>query len=150
MEFVIKFILVLIITVPFTLIYYFIKFYNLKDNFDNSEEHILSLQSKLQSKLQELKSLEKYKTIQDAEGEALKIKKTIQAIKNIINGYGNEYLIPSHSVLDDLAQEYNHKQAGKDLKETRKLIRQSIRNQQTTFSDYRHKSKSKHNSVRCL
>lgn len=32
----------------------------------------------------------------------------ITAIKNTIKGYGDAYLVPSHSVLDDLAEELRH------------------------------------------
>jgi hypothetical protein len=108
-------------------------FDNLKNEYDKSEKRI----SFLQIKLQELKSLEKYKELKDVEGEVSRLKKTIKALKNIINGYGNEYLIPNHSVLDNLAQEYDYKQAGKDLKETRKLIKYAIKNQQTDSGGYK-------------
>lgn len=41
---------------------------------------------------------------------------TVRAMKNIIAGYGDEYLKPAASLLDDLAAEFGHKDAGVQLK----------------------------------
>jgi hypothetical protein len=63
-------------------------------------------------------------------GEAWKAKEnaehyinTAKAMKNIIEGYGNQYLIPSRSLLDDLADTYGYTQAGEDLKKARIQLR---------------------------
>ncbi len=37
-------------------------------------------------------------------------------MKNIIEGYGDKYLIPTFSLLDDLAEEFGHTEAGEKLK----------------------------------
>ena len=39
-----------------------------------------------------------------------------KAMENIINGYGDEYLTPNVSVLEDLADDFSHKDAGEILK----------------------------------
>jgi hypothetical protein len=66
-------------------------------------------------------------------GDALKAKmnsdhfeKTAQAMKNKINGYKDEYIIPNQTLLDELAEDFAHKEAGLKLKQarlhTKKLI----------------------------
>jgi len=47
------------------------------------------------------------------------LKRSVQAMKNIIDGYGDRYLVPSHSLLDDLADEFSHEEAGNRLKAAR-------------------------------
>jgi len=54
-------------------------------------------------------------------------RKTAKAMKNIIDGYGDEYLIPAESLLDDLAEEYSHKEAGQELKFARKNTKTMIK-----------------------
>lgn len=61
---------------------------------------------------------------------------TVKAMKNIIKGYGDEYLIPNHSVLDDLAEEYSHKDAGQELVKIRTLIKLMIKNGEAADCDY--------------
>lgn len=41
---------------------------------------------------------------------------TVTAMKNIIKGYGDKYLKPTFSLLDDLADEFSHTDAGQNLK----------------------------------
>ena len=42
----------------------------------------------------------------DAKDNAKLYEQTVKSLKNIILGYGNDYLIPSHTLLDDLAETY--------------------------------------------
>ena len=46
-------------------------------------------------------------------------KQSIEAMRNVIEGYGDRYIIPSHSLLDDLAAEYGHTEAGEELSKSR-------------------------------
>ncbi len=55
----------------------------------------------------------------DAMSKATLYEKTAKAMKNIIEGYGYEYLKPSHSLLDDLADDFSHKEAGQLLRVAR-------------------------------
>lgn len=62
----------------------------------------------------------------DIAGDAYEIAKNAEyyqevatAMKNIIKGYGDEYLKPSDSVLDGLAEEFGYTEAGKELKAAR-------------------------------
>ncbi len=48
----------------------------------------------------------------------------LDAMKRKVRGYGDEWLIPSHSVLDELAEEYSFKEAGRQLKAARERTRQ--------------------------
>ena len=37
-------------------------------------------------------------------------------MKNTIEGYGDQYLVPPHSLLDGLADDFQYAQAGRELK----------------------------------
>lgn len=83
------------------------------------------------------------KKAEEIAGEAWEAKKnadqyseTVKAMKNIINGYGDEYLIPNHSLLDELAEEYSHKEAGQKLAQIRILIKSMIKNGEAADCDY--------------
>jgi hypothetical protein len=58
--------------------------------------------------------------------ESVELKQMLKAIKNSIDGYGDEYLIPNHAALDDLADEYSHKEAGEDLKSARENVKKMV------------------------
>lgn len=67
-------------------------------------------------------------------GEALEAKanlevyrKEARALKNTIAGYGTEYIVPSHSVLDDLAEAFGFTEAGQNLKNVRQRVRQMVK-----------------------
>jgi T5orf172 domain/Domain of unknown function (DUF4041) len=53
---------------------------------------------------------------------------TVKAMKNIIEGYGDQYIIPPQSLLDDLAEDFSHTQAGRELKRARECTKVMIRN----------------------
>ena len=76
-------------------------------------------------------------------GDAIKAKKdaafyekTAAAMKNIINEYGKEYIVPSHSLLDDLAEIYGYTQEGEELKCMRALIRELIQKNRAAICDH--------------
>ena len=62
--------------------------------------------------------------------------KTVKAMKNQIDGYGDDYLIPAQTLLDDLADEYDHEKAGQDLKEVKNKIKAMIKAQKAAECDY--------------
>lgn len=64
------------------------------------------------------------------------LEKTARAMKNIIEGYGDNYLIPTFSLLDDLAEEFGHTQAGEKLKFSREKTRLMINNGTAAKCDY--------------
>jgi hypothetical protein len=55
------------------------------------------------------------------------LEKTIQALKNTINGYGDQYLEPSYTLLDDLAADFGHTEAGEELRKARERTRLMMR-----------------------
>lgn len=73
-----------------------------------------------------------YKAMQNAS----EYTKTAKAMKNIIEGYGDQYLVPSYSLLDDLAEEFGHTEAGEKLKQAREKSRLMIKNSSAAKCDY--------------
>lgn len=71
-----------------------------------------------------------------AKQNADQFEQTVKAMKNIIKGYGDEYLIPNRSLLDDLAEEYSHKDAGDQLLLVRNRIKLMITNGEAADCDY--------------
>jgi hypothetical protein len=76
-------------------------------------------------------------------GEAYELKKnlslyerTLKAVKNQLEGYGDEYIVPTHSLLDDLADEFSHAEAGKELKAARDRVKAMIKNDEAAACDY--------------
>ncbi|WP_035416010.1 GIY-YIG nuclease family protein [Ferrimonas kyonanensis] len=62
----------------------------------------------------------------EAKEHAESYEATASAMRNLIDGYGDEYIIPNHHVLDDLAEEFEHKDAGKKLKECRQVTKSMV------------------------
>ena len=56
-----------------------------------------------------------YRALQQAD----QIESSIKAMKNIIEGYGDRYILPSYSVIDDLTKIYSHTEIGQELKKAR-------------------------------
>jgi hypothetical protein len=54
---------------------------------------------------------------------ATQLEQTATAMKNIIEGYGDKYIVPSFNLLDHLAEEYSHTEAGIELKNARERMR---------------------------
>lgn len=68
--------------------------------------------------------------------EANEIADRIKAMKNVIEGYGNEYLVPSYTLLDQLAEDFSHKEAGENLKKLRQNNKMMIINRQAGICEY--------------
>ncbi|MCG9013900.1 DUF4041 domain-containing protein, partial [Laribacter hongkongensis] len=64
----------------------------------------------------------------EAMNKAAQLEETAKAMKNIIDGYGDSYLIPTHSLLDDLAVEFGHTEAGSKLKTARDHSKLLVKN----------------------
>ena len=64
------------------------------------------------------------------------LRQTAQAMRNVIKGYGDEYLRPSESLLDELAIQFGHKEAGKDLELARKHTLSMITDGSASECDY--------------
>lgn len=82
------------------------------------------------------------KKAKDIAGEAYEIankakhyEEVAKAMKNVIEGYGDEYLKPTFSLLDDLAEEFGYDEAGQKLKDARER-RLLIKNNDAASCDY--------------
>lgn len=62
---------------------------------------------------------------------------TAKAMRNIIEGYHDDYIVPNTSLLDDLAEDFSHKDAGERLKQTRKHSRDMAKNGRAGDCDYK-------------
>ncbi|MFB9847675.1 DUF4041 domain-containing protein [Oceanisphaera arctica] len=72
----------------------------------------------------------------EAKGKADLYEATVLAMRNTIDGYKDDYIIPNHAVLDELAEEYSHKEAGEQLKQARKRVRDLVQNGHAGNCDY--------------
>lgn len=72
----------------------------------------------------------------EAKNKADEFVRTEKAMRNIIKGYGHAYLIPNLSVLDDLAEEFSHADAGQKLKDARAFTRSLIKERKAATCDY--------------
>jgi hypothetical protein len=63
----------------------------------------------------------------DALQNAKQYEEAVEALRNVIDGYGDRYLVPAFTVLDALADEYGYDQAGTRLKQARETVRDMIK-----------------------
>lgn len=77
----------------------------------------------------------------EAKGKAEQYEKAAIAMKNLLDGYGDEYVIPSRSVLDDLAEDYGYKEAGQELKRAREHTITMVKNDLAADCDYVEKNR---------
>jgi len=71
-----------------------------------------------------------------AKGRLAFYQRTATAMKNKVMGYGDEYLVPNETLLDELSEQYDNEHASKRLKRVREQIDSMIRNGQAADSDY--------------
>jgi len=64
------------------------------------------------------------------------LERAAQAMRNIIEGYGDRYVIPTHSLLDDLAVEFGYTSAGESLKSARTQSRRMVEQGEAATCDY--------------
>lgn len=71
---------------------------------------------------------------------ALREKKVLEqaaeAMRNIVEGYGDRYLVPTHSLLDNLAAEYGYDAAGQSLAAARDQTKRMIEQGEAAACDY--------------
>jgi chromosome segregation ATPase len=84
-----------------------------------------------------------HKRAREMEGEASlvvqnaeKLKQTVDALKNVIEGYGNQYVVPTYGLLDELSEEFGHEEAGQRLKASRDSMRKMIKSGTAAACDY--------------
>jgi len=59
-----------------------------------------------------------------------------EAMRNVIEGYGDRYIVPPYSVLDDFAEKFGYDEAGKALKAAREQSRRMVEQGQAATCDY--------------
>lgn len=72
--------------------------------------------------------------------EAKEFAETYQAVaksmKNKIEGYGDEWIVPNRSILDELAENYDFSEAGKELQKARELTKSLINTNKAASCEY--------------
>jgi vacuolar-type H+-ATPase subunit H len=71
-----------------------------------------------------------------ARDKATEYQEIANALKNVIEGYGDEYIVPSRSILDDLAEEFGFTDAGEKLKQARTTSKAMIKEGRAATCDY--------------
>lgn len=71
-----------------------------------------------------------------AMGRAKQLTDAAQAMKNIIKGYGDAYIVPTYNLLDDLAEEFGFTEAGQKLKDARNSSRLMVKTNRAGTCDY--------------
>ena len=109
-----------------------------KEHRDKINEHILSANLRAK-KILDIAN----KKAEELAGDAIlvmrdyrKYERALKAIENTVKGYGNKYIIPGQTLLDELAEVYGHTQAGKELKRAREQVKQMIANNTAADCDY--------------
>ena len=76
-------------------------------------------------------------------GDAYKVKvesdnlsKTVTALRNTVKGYGDDYIIPTYSFIDKLAEDFSYTDAGIELKKARARSRLMVKNDLASKCDY--------------
>lgn len=76
-------------------------------------------------------------------GKAKDFEKTAAAMKNVIEGYGDQYLKPTYSLLDDLASDFGYTEAGQQLKLARENSARMVSTGTAAKCDYVEVSRQK-------
>lgn len=68
--------------------------------------------------------------------KANQLEESIKAMKNVIEGYGDRYLKPTYSLLDELADAYGFDEAGQQLKQARERSKLMVEHGRAATCDY--------------
>lgn len=68
--------------------------------------------------------------------EADQLKRVAAAMENVIEGYGDRYLVPTYSLLDQLGEAYGFDQAGRELMAAREISRNLVTSGRAADCDY--------------
>jgi hypothetical protein len=64
------------------------------------------------------------------------IDRALTAIRNVVEGYGDRYIVPTRSLLDDLAAEFGHTEAGRALTAAREQTKRIVEEAHAAECDY--------------
>lgn len=94
-------------------------------------EDVYNMMRKAENLAQDIEK-DSYESLSKAD----KILNAAKAAKNIIEGYGNEFIKPSFCVLDSLAEEYGFDDAAVKLKNVREMVRAYSTSKKAATCDY--------------
>lgn len=77
----------------------------------------------------------------DALKNANQLKDIAKAMQNVIDGYGDKYIKPTFSLLDELAAAYEFDEAGQQLKVARERTKLMVEHQEAASCDYVEKNR---------
>lgn len=64
------------------------------------------------------------------------LERAAEAMRNVVEGYGDRYIIPTRSVLDDLAADFGYTAAGEALKSAREQSRRMVEQGEAASCEY--------------
>jgi F0F1-type ATP synthase membrane subunit b/b' len=64
------------------------------------------------------------------------LEQALQALWNVTEGYGDRYVVPTHSLLDDLAISFGYTEAGQALRSAREQSRRMVEQKQAASCNY--------------
>lgn len=73
-----------------------------------------------------------YRSLREKEA----LEHAVVAIHNVVEGYGDRYIVPTRSLLDDLAMDFGHTEAGVALRTARDRTRMMVQGGEAATCDY--------------
>jgi hypothetical protein len=64
------------------------------------------------------------------------LEQSIRAIRNVVDGYGDRYVVPTRSLLDELSADFGHLEAGENLRRAREQSRRMVEEGHAAECDY--------------
>lgn len=98
---------------------------------ENAKQKAIGILKEAKAKAQEIAG-----EALEAKGKADIYESKAKAIKHLIEGYGNEYLISARTLLDDLAEEFSHKEGGVELSKARLFTKSLVTSSRAAVCDY--------------
>lgn len=90
----------------------------------------------------ETANLQALAIVDDAQRKVTNLEKTAQALKNVIEGYGDEYLIPANTLLDELAEHFGFAEASEKFKEAKANTKRLMKISKAGACDYVEQNRS--------
>lgn len=98
------------------------------ENANDEADRIISIATKRAEEI----AGDAYKAMQNS----VAYENAAKAMKNIIDGYGDQYIMPTYSLLDELAEDYGFTEAGAELKKARERTRDMVKTGRAANCDY--------------
>lgn len=109
---------------------------------DQADSIVIDAQNKATSRLEQA-DIKASTIVANAERKISALTSAIRAMKNTIEGYGDEYLMPASNALDGLAEHFGFSDASKKYKESRSVTKRMIREGEAAICDYIEGQKNK-------